>query len=83
MRRPITMQPIGNMNNVIRPKRVASSTAPAKPQPSSSSSYSPQDAGGWYAENLDTALSGMDKHVLTMLDDLGDAEADQAISDYF
>jgi hypothetical protein len=77
------MQPIGNMNNVVRPKRVSSSTCPAKPQPSSSSSYSPQDAGGWYAENLDMHLSGMDKHMLTMLDGLGDAEADQAISNYF
>lgn len=31
MRRPITMQPLGNMQGVVKPQRVSSSTCP-KPQ---------------------------------------------------
>lgn len=83
MRRPIEMKPLGNMNNVVKAKRVGSSTAPAKPVNSSSSSYSEEDAAGWYAANSEQQLSGQDKHMLTMLDAYDQAQANNYLSDYY
>jgi hypothetical protein len=83
MRRPIEMKPLGNMNNVVRAKRVGSSTAPAKQVNSSSSSYSEEDAAGWYAANGEVQLSGQDKHMLTMLDAYDQATADTFLDSYY
>jgi hypothetical protein len=71
------------MNNVVRPKRVSSSTAPAKPVPSSSSAYSNEDCPGWYAANSDIQFTGQEKHMLQMVDGLSDEAADEAISNFF
>ena len=82
MRRKITMQPLGVMKNCVRPKRVSSSTAPAKPVPSSSCAYSEEDAAGWYAANGEGQMSGQDKHFVTMLDNYSEEEANVYLDSY-
>jgi hypothetical protein len=83
MRKPIEMKPFGNMNNVVRPKRVGSSTAPAKQVDTSSSAYSVEDAAGYVADGLDTHLSGQDKHFISMIADLDEQAAADNYKQYF
>jgi hypothetical protein len=64
MRRPIQMQPLGNMHNVVRPQRVSSSTC-KRPQLSQSGT-----TGGYvdeYAVQSDAPVSGIERHVSELM----------------
>ena len=64
MRRPIQMQPPGNMAGVFRPKRVSSSTAASR-RAIDGTEVSSADAA---ANEFSSALTGVERHVMAMVE---------------
>ena len=78
LRRPIVMQPLGNMNSRFKPQRVASSSCPKPPTPTDGAVTSLADD---YAMEMDGHWSGAEKHVVELMtsDAITYDQAEQAL----
>ena len=78
MRRPIQMQPLGNITGTFKPQRVGSSTCP---KPKMATDGTVASLADEFAMDMDSHWSGAEKHVVEMMtsDAITYDQAEQAL----